>query len=229
MITLNQLVFRIIALYRAAYKNTDHISERLIKNWIHTTRAMLVKQRLDKPMAVIDESLVQVISPAPLEEVDSSTFEGVSSDRTIIRTKNIIPATINRRGLIGTFTRIGPVDRMDKRYKIVSHETALFSGSGKFNRQDIYAFPLDNRIYLYAREIDPHGLLDIRGVFQNPEEVPGFDPNGPYPINNELVDTMEDMIVKMKFHLTLSGLKDDIANEEDDLVNPQNKQQQRQR
>lgn len=218
-------------LYRTAHKETDSLSVRLIKDWIHSTRAMLVKQRLDKPMAMIDESLVQVITPVGLEEIDSSTFELEGADRKVIRTKINIPPTINRRGLVGTFSRIGPVDRLSTRYKVVTHETALISGYGKFNRRDIYAFPLDNKIYLLAKDIDPTGLLDIRGVFQNPETVPiiklddegnvtylPFDHDGPYPINRELIDTMEEMVVKTKFPSTIVGYQDTQANEADDIV-----------
>ena len=239
-ITLNQLVFRIIGLYRAASKNTDDIpSERMIKDWIHSTRAMLLKQRLDKPFAYIDDQLVQTfrdkvndwtspfykLVPVALEEVDSSQFEVVKSGVTMLRTKSIIPPTINRRGMVGTFTRVGPVDRLDRKYKVVSHETALVSGNGKFNKNDIYVFPLEGRLYLKSKVTIPYVMLDIKGVFQNPSQVPGFSDEGHYPINRELVDIMEQMIAQSKFPTTLVGYKDTIANEADDLVQTTQKQQ----
>lgn len=226
-ITLNQLVYRIIGLYRAAHKTSDDIpSNRMIKDWIHSTRAMLLKQRLEKPMAVIDDQITQTISPVPLEDVDSSTLELESSGRKMLRTKDIIPPTINRKGLIGTFKRIGPIDRLEKRYRVVSHETALTSGNGKFNKKDIYAFPLDNKIYLIARDLSPKEKLDIRGVFQNPEQIPNFSDDGPYPINRELVDDLERIIVQTKFPTTLVGYKDTVADDTDNLVQTTQRQQQ---
>ena len=233
-ITLNQLVFRIIGLYRAAHKNTDEIpSERMIKDWIHSTRAMLLKQRLDKPFAYIDDQLVQTVRdtsdegliPMALEKVDSSQFELEPALTSILRTKNIVPPTINRRGMVGTFTRVSPVDRLDRRFKVVSHETALVSGNGKFNKKDIYAFPLEGKLYLMSKVSIPLIMLDVKGVFQNPEQVPGFSDDGHYPINRELVDTMEQMIAQSKFPTTLVGYKDTIANEADDLVQTTQKQQ----
>lgn len=234
-ITLNQLVFRIIKLYRAAHKNTDEIpSERMIKDWIHSTRAMLLKQRLSKPFVYIDDQLVQTVRdtknselvPLALEEVDSSQFGNVVPSGTkMLRTKSVIPPTINRRGEIGTFTRIGSVDRLDTTFKLVSHETALVSGNGKFNKKDIYTFLLESRIYLKSRVIIPFVMLDVKGVFQNPTQILGFSDDGHYPINRDIVDDLENIIVQSKFPTTLIGYKDTVANEADDLVQTTDKRQ----
>jgi hypothetical protein len=228
-ITLNQLAYRVLGLYRAAHKETDSLSIRLIKDWIHSIRAMLLKQRLDKPFAYIDDQLIQTykqvdpqdstkLIPLITELVDSSQFELISSGRSMLRTIQTVPPTINRRGQIGTFTRIGPIDRLDKKYKVVSHETALVSGYGKFNMKDIYVFILDEKIYLIGRDLDPKEMIDVRGVFQNPEQIPGFSHDGPYPINRELVDAMEDIIVKTKFPTTLIPYSDTKSDESDNIV-----------
>jgi hypothetical protein len=217
-ITLNELAYRIMGLYRASHKDTDNLSIRLVKDWIHSTRAMLLKQRLDKPFAYIDDNLIQTITPVSLEDIDSSTFSEESSERKMLRTTIDIPPTINRRGQIECFTRIGPIDRLERKYKVVSHEHALVAGSGKFNRKEIYAFRIGERIYLISKDLNPEEKLDIRGVFQNPTQIPGFSDDGPYPINRELIDTMEEMIVKTKFPTTLVGYADTKADEADNIV-----------
>ena len=217
-ITLNQLAYRIMGLYRSTHKETDSLNIRMIKDWIHSARAMLLKQRLDKPFAYIDENLVQTITPVPIEDIDSSTLKDESSGRKIMVTAIDIPPTINRRGQVECFTRIGPIDRLSRRYKMVSQEHALVSGSGKFNRRDVYAFRLGSRIAIKAKDINPKEKLDIKGVFQNPTQIPDFSDDGPYPINRELIEAMEDIIVKSKFPTTLIGYADTKADEADNIV-----------
>lgn len=238
-ITLQELAYRIIELYRSAHKDTDEISERLIQDWIHGIRAILIKQKLDKPMTQIDDDLTQTVlqdyrdrglGPVKLEQVDSSQFfPEQPAKREMLRTAIDIPPTISRRGHIGTFTRIGPIDRLDQGYKLVDYETALVSGHGKFNRNDIYAFPLDGRIYLIGRYLRPKALLDIRGVFQNPTQIEGFSvENSPYPINRDMIDRMEGMIMESKAPMTLVGYKDTKADEADNLVQTSGQQPQQQ-
>lgn len=235
-VTLNELVFRLISLYRAAHKVTDNIpSQRLIKDWIHSTRAMLLKQKFDKPFAYIDDQLTQTLKekvgesemPLRLEEVDTSQFHLFPSDRKILRTVSKIPPPINRKGMIGAFTRIGPIDRMDMKFKPVSYDTALVSGNGKFNKKDVYAFTLDGHIYLVSKVMPTLALLDVRGVFQNPEQVLGFTDESPYPINRELVDDLERIIVQTKLQTTLVGYKDTIADDTDNLVQTTGQQQRK--
>jgi hypothetical protein len=226
-ISLNQLAYRLIGIYRANYKITDSLSLRLVKDWIHATRAMLLKQQFDKPLAIIDEYSVQDLGPIELELVDSSIVPAVPSDRHMMRTTVYIPPTIERRGNIGSFTRVGPADRLEHRYKVVTFETALVSGFGKFNNRDVYAFYLDGRMYLIARDLNAFKhleYLDIRGVFQNPKEAalikdPTSTDDDNYPISRTLVDTMEDIIAKTKFNFVITPLQDKTADEEDDITN----------
>jgi hypothetical protein len=229
MTTLNELTYRILALYREQYKDSDSLSERLVQDWIHSARAMLIKQKLDKPMSTIDENIVQDLGEIEMESVDSSIIAGVGSDRYMLRTKLDLPATIERSGHIGTYTRIGPADRLEMRFKPVSFETALTSGFGKFNNRDVFAFLIGAKIYLISREINSFKHiehLDVRGVFQNPVEAarfkkPSYTFDEPYPINKNMTDQLEELILKSKLSIKKIGLMDNVANQTDDIVNQQ--------
>ncbi len=216
--TLNELAYRIIGLYRAKHKNTDNLSIRLIKSWINSTRALLLRQKLDKQITGIDEALVQSIGPLTLEEIDSSIFESIESLRYMKRTTTDVPEPIMRRGSIPGFVRVGPADRLETKFRVVSHEAALFSGYGKFNSKDIYCFYLDNRIYFiskdwnYFKHLD---YVDVRGVFHDP--LVGDD--DPYPITGSMIEQIENYIVQNKLPLVMSGMADEVANERDDIVN----------
>ena len=219
--TLKELVYRIIGLYRAKHKNTDNLSTRLVESWIHSTRSLIVRQRLDKEIFTIEESYVQDLGPKELEPIDSSIFPDIPSGRKMKRTKDPIPQPIVLGKGIPGFLRVGPADRMESNFKVVSYETALVSGYGKFNSRDIYCFYLENHLYFiskdwnYFRSLD---YVDVRGIFQNPIEA-GYEENKPYPISYNIVELMEDHIIRNRLPLVMSGLADETANERDDIVN----------
>lgn len=225
--TLKELTYRIIGLYRAKYKITDSLSERLVHSWIESTRALLIRQKMDKQMTGIDEALVQSLGTIELEEVDSSIFPDMPSDRKMKRTKEEIPEPVMRRGAIPGFVRIGPADRMEYKFKIVSHEAALTSGYGKFNSKDIYAFYIDKKIYLISRDFNYFKQLDyidIRGVFQQPIEASKFtnkeyNDEYEYPLTTSLIEQIEAYIQQNKLPAVMSGLADEQANQRDSLVN----------
>ena len=126
-ISLNELVYDLIELYRANHKSTDSLSEEQVKNWIHATRAAILKSRLDKNPFYIDESWVQSLGRVLVES------GGLLGDINYIKTINQIPLTINRRGGEGTFTFIAPGDIGVIPYNIVSFDRAQHSGYGIFN------------------------------------------------------------------------------------------------
>ncbi len=219
--TLNELVYRIIGLYRAKHKNTDNLSTRLVESWIHSTRALIVRQRLDKEIFTIEEVYVQDLGAQELESVDSSIFTDTPSGKKMKRTVNSIPQPITLGKGIPGFLRVGPADRLGSSFKTVSYETALVSGYGKFNSKDIYCFYLEGHLYFiskdwnYFKQLD---YVDVRGIFQNPVEA-GYDPTKNYPISSSIIEMMEDHIIKNRLPMVISGLADETANERDDIVN----------
>lgn len=227
-ITLNQLTYRLISLYRATYKNTDSIPEELFKDWIHTTRAFLLKQRLVKPFSHYSQSIIQTLGPIELESIDSSVFPDIEAGTHMLRTIKDIPLAINTPGSNEAFTRIGPADRLTVRYKHVSYDTALYSGYGKFNSRDIHSFRIDEKIYIISRDIEAFKRLeyiDIHGIFQNPEQAaifknPDWTHDDEYPIDRHLIDDLENIITQSKFPMILQGIKDPISNKTDTLTQP---------
>ena len=224
-ISLNQIAYDILQLNRAALKDTDTLEVREVKFWVMTLRVKLLKQRLDKPMASIDDHYVQDLGPVELEKVDSSILPNIPSDRYFLRTKVDLPDTIERSGHITTFTRVGPADRKEIKFQIVSHEHAIASGYGRFNNKFIYCFPIGPRLYFTSKDSSLLDLryVDIRGVFQNPNEAKLFvDPaiididDTDYPINMQLIDDIKTIIVQKELKFKNNQLVDKTTDEADD-------------
>ena len=210
-ISLAEATYDILEFYRSNILNGDEVDIRQITYWINSTRAKLLKQKFDKESTYnIDEHFVQTISPVTMEIVDSSVAPGIPSDRHISRTAISIPATIERTNRIGTFTRIGPADRLGERYPLITYENALVWGSGRFNHDTIAAFLLGDRICLISKNAQSiRGItrLDVRAVFANPIEAakitnPTWTEDDDYPINLSMIDDMKSIILGEDFKLT---------------------------
>jgi hypothetical protein len=145
-----------------------------------------------------------------MEIVDSSVVSGLPADRYISRTAISIPATIERTNRIGTFTRIGPADRLGEKYPLITYENALVWGNGRFNHDTIAAFLLGDRVCLISKNVQSiRGItkLDIRGVFANPVETakitnPAYSDDDDYPVNSNMVDDMKSIILGQDFKVT---------------------------
>jgi len=227
--SLAQIVFELVELYRLNYKVTDSVDERLIANWIQATRAKLIKQRLEVPMRLPDEHWVQDLGAVEMESVDSSMYPDYPSDRYILYTKKEIPWTIHYKGEPGGFVRIAPADKLEKNFRFVTHETALVSGNGKFNKQDVYAY-LDGKKLCLTSKSNLHKyikFINVKAIFENPIEAYEFrygegsyDWDLEYPISESLLNDMKSMIVKENFSLIMVPIDDKKSNSMDNIANP---------
>lgn len=233
-ITLNQIAYSLLDMVRGTLSDDEDIDIREVKNWIHTTRAVILKQKFDKNIRVIDSSYTQSLGSVEMEVVNSSVDTLLQTDKYYVRSVLDIPSTIERSNSEGTFVRIGPADRKADKYNIISLNRAIYCGSGKFNKNSIYAFILDNKIYL-SSNTDISNIIkyiDVIGVFQNPSQVAIFkDVNGDslysddkeYPISRSIVATLEDMVIKSKLTITSVMPSDKINDSTHKLTNEQAK------
>lgn len=171
MVTKNELIYDIFETLRGKIKDDDSIDPRQIAEYVKDYRADYLKQRFDRDPFEIDESTIQYLEGIAVSKVDSSSVQGVASNKFLMRTTVAIPDTITRLGFPGTFTHIGPANKLDYSFTIVSYKTAINSGYGKFNSNEIFAFPLNGYIYLLSRNDDFKMIqyVNIAGVFDDPE------------------------------------------------------------
>lgn len=225
--SLNEIVFDILEQYRANLKVTDSLDKRQVATWVQHLRAEFIKQRLEETFRNIDEHWVQDLGAVKMELVDSSIYTPIESGKTILRSIEDIPSSIQTR-LGYSLTRVGPADMLSKKYNLVHYERALSSGNGKFNDKDIFAFMDGSKLCLISKA-NIHKLItyiNIKGVFQNPIEAYEFaNPNTPYdwdmeyPISESLISAIVNTIKEKNFRFALTPLEDDIQDGKDSLVN----------
>jgi len=230
MKTLNQYIYEIFELYRSTVTDDVSLDERLIESWIIDQRALWLRNEFNKNRS-IDDALVQDLGCVELEIADTSDCCNISSGCTVLRTNVDIPTTIERHNS-PTITRVGPINKMNISYPLVTYNRSIYSGNGRFNQNLVYAYLLNNRIYLKGNSDDVFftGLqyINIRGVFNDPRQVAEFntctgtscyDENSPFPLNEWIWNYMKVEILKLAS--VKNQLPTDESNNDNDDINVQ--------
>lgn len=221
------LAYEMMEMYRANNRVSDSLDIRIFKTWVQQARAQILKQRFDEPMSIIDNHVTQDLGKVEFAPVDSSTELTIPSGKYIMRSVKIIPSTINSRGKLATFTRIAPVDFLEKKFNLISQERAYVSGNGKFNQNDVYVFLSGGYLYLISKTNIAKYIkyVNIRGVFANPKEAYEFDgtktwneTTTEYPVSESVVMDMINMIIDKKFKLVMNQIEDKNSNGADDTT-----------
>ena len=148
MATFNEYINDILETVRNNYIVDDtELTEALIAFTINYQRALWIRQEYNKPGRTIDHNIVQDLGCVELEEADRADCCGITIDCPILRTKQVIPNTIEFYNSTG-ITRVGPPDKLQIPISFVDYNQAVYSGNGKYNRNMLFAFLLNNRMYL---------------------------------------------------------------------------------
>lgn len=193
--SLEELYSELLLEIAPSVSDDNSISERLLKDFIHHTRALFARNEMNKSHRTIDSALIQDLGLVELEAVDdfvSSELTNIS--HKILRTKVTLPRTIELHSK-QAFVYIGPLSQTSKGFKIVDLGNIPYVGNGKFNKNFMYAFTMNDRIYITGNCNNPafKGLkyINVKGVFENPSDAakfyrpdgtPCYSDSDPYPL-----------------------------------------------
>lgn len=220
MATLNEITYRILGKLEVNSSDDTDIDLREIESEVHKKRALYVKQDLDKNRSV-DQRLVQDLGCVELEVVDRAECCDIEVDCDILRTVYEIPQPIELKH--NNTIWAGPVDKLNYPFSFVTYEHAKFAGNGRFNKNSIFAFMRNNRIYLISQNPDYLYLthINVRGVFEDPSAagvftncVTGsscFSADSEYPVNMWMLNLIEQEV----YQEFLPKLKNFVDNSND--------------
>lgn len=230
MVSRNEIVYSIFEVLRAHLADDEDIDVRQLESFVKDYRADFLKQRFDKDPFNIDSSCIQNTGVLSVIKEDSSSLSGSLSGKYLMRTTLAVPNTIRRTGRVGTLLHIGSADKIDTSFTITDYETAIESGYGRFNRDEIFAFPYNGYIYFYSRGDDFKTIYNVivRGVFTDPEEVYNLDNTTLYTGDEnyytprDLKRYIETSILKDKYGILINPPVDKINDAVND-IEPQSK------
>jgi len=206
MVTRNELAYDILETLRAHLTDDEDIDIRQIESFVKDYRADFLKQRFDKNPFMIDASSIQILEDIDVTKVDSSCVSGYTTGEYLMRTNITIPDTVRRKGKIGSLLHISSADKLGGSFTITNYGTAIESGHGRFNRDEIFAFPYDGYIYFFSRG-DAFKLIynvNIQGVFTDPAAAYAISADTTVYTGNENYYTPRDL----KRYIVNSILKD---------------------
>jgi hypothetical protein len=222
-LSLNTLAYDAFELARGVISDDDTIDYRQIKFWITTQRALWLRNEFNKNRT-IDEGFIQDLGCIEMEDVDASQCCNITTGCTVKRSVLVIPQTIERYNE-PTITSIGPVNPMEKRWRLVPYSNVPFVGKGRFNRKMVYPFIFNKHIHLvFASDNQDAKLIkyiSARGVFEDPTAVRNFatcsgttcyTDDDRYPINAWLWDYMKSQIIKSNLRYEMFASSDTSAN-----------------
>ena len=214
--TLNEIAYNVLNLVRGGRSsNNDYISLDQIKFNIRYYRAMLIRRDFARN-GMITRHLEQDLGCLNLIKVDASKCCDLPVECAVYRTERALPRTV-RFNFRDAITHVSDVTGTGTIPLVESH-TVQWLPYDKYTKDKYKAYMIEDFMYIYNAE--GLGFINVRGVFENPEDVSSFDCDGSecyddnmdYPLPLDMVETITKGIMAGELVL-LSGSKNDTTND----------------
>ena len=172
--TLNEIAYNILNLARGGRSsNNDHISLDQIKFNVKYYRAMLIRRDFTRN-GIITRHLEQDLGCIELQKVDASKCCNLPVDCAVYRSKVKIPRTV-RFSFKDAITHVCDVTGLAT-IPMVEPHMVEYLPYDKYTKQQKKAYMIEDYLYIYNG--DGLKFINVRGVFEDPEEVALFDCDG---------------------------------------------------
>ncbi len=216
--TLDEIAYNLLNLVRGGRSNQDeHISLDQIKFNVKHYRAMFIRRDYAKN-GFVSRHVEQDLGCVDIKPVDASKCCNLNTDCPVYRTVKPIPKTIRYNfeeaiSHVGDITGIGTIP-------MVNSNTIQWLPYDKYTKGKMKAYMIANFLYIYNAE----GLesINIRGVFEDPQEVSNFDKcedggcyndsKSDFPISMDMLSLINQGILAGELRL-LSGTFSDTEND----------------
>jgi len=228
--TLSELYNELWLDVNSSQSDDSVLDERLLKHFIHKVRAVFVRNELNKSHRTVDASLIQDLGLVELEAVSDFTPSDITNiEHKILRTVQDIPKPLELHTK-QAFTYIGSLSQTSKGFKIVDIANMPYVGNGKFNKNFMYAFIMNNKIHIIGNCNNTafKGLkyINIKGVFENPEDAskfnkpdgtPCYSDNEEYPLPLYMWNYIKNEIIKSDLRQFYVPIEDVLNNANNDI------------
>jgi hypothetical protein len=213
--TLNQLTYDLLNKARGGITSDDDIlGYRQVQFWIKNTRALLIRQDIEKGRT-ISGNILQHIPCLDVIIADTSTCPcQIPTGCSILRTERRIPKPleINNRDLI---TRVSSIEIDARPFSFMSLARIPWTGNNKYAKKNPKAFYFDG--YIWIINSSPIEKITVYGVFEDPTELgnyvacdgnPCYSDDDEYPISGWMIPMMQNLIVEKDLKVLLSTMPD---------------------
>jgi hypothetical protein len=210
--TLKEISYNILNLYRGGRStNNEHISLRQIEFNVKHYRAMLLRRDFARN-GLVSRHVEQSLGCIELEKVNASQCCNLPIECDVVRTVIDIPRTV-RFNFTDAITHVSDPSGLIT-IPVVDSLTVQFLPYDRFTKNTRKAYMIEDKLYIY----NPGGMdtINIRGVFENPEEVAKFECDGgdcyddqsDFPLPLDMVQAITDGLVKGTFMMIAQTVSD---------------------
>lgn len=204
MATLREIAYDLIGHVRPSYSDDDDLDIRQVYYWIKNQRALWLYKRCAEHKPLGDKSIQEYASI-------NVTADNIDTNE---KRSTLIATPIIYRGE-PKLTYIGPTTRTAKALLLLPYESAKYHGHGRFNADTACCYYYNN--YIYVRSY-LGSTITVRGVFEDPMDLPGMTVDEEYPIDESLLEYLKGEILKSDMSIFLQA-KNDLNNNEHNDIN----------
>ena len=203
--TLNEIAYNLLNLIRGGKSShEENISLDQIKFNIRHYRAVMVRRDFARN-GLVTRHLEQSLGCLELEKVDGSQCCGLDIGCEVYKTKKPVPRTL-RFNFEDAITFVGAADGLT-RIPLVSSSIIKFLQYDKYTYDNKKAYMIED--YLYIFNAEGMEFVNVRGVFENPEDLAQYDCDGSscynedseYPIPADMLQAINSGIIQGELKL----------------------------
>jgi len=222
--TLNEIAYNILNLVRGGKAHHDEsISIAQIKFNIKYYRAMLIRRDFARN-GLITRHLEQSLGCIKVKPTNASKCCDLPLDCHVVRSVEKIPRTV-RFNFTDAITYVGAIDGTT-RIPIVEPHMVKYLIHDKYTKDKTKAYMIED--YLYLVNDQDIGFVNVRGVFEDPEEVSKFDcdgtdcydDNSAFPMPADMINMITSGIIQGEMGLLSSTMSDEVLNRKQDMTTP---------
>ena len=210
--TLNEIAYNILNLVRGGRSsNNEHISTSQIKFNVKYYRAMLIRRDFARN-GIITRHLEQDLGCLELIKVDASKCCNLPTECAVYRTVKKIPKTV-RFNFNDAVTYVGDVSGTGT-IPMVESNAIQWLPYDKYTKNKMKAYMIEDYVYIY--NADGLKFINVRGIFEDPEDVALFDCDGSdcydddtdFPIPMDMLQTITQGIMSGELMMLASSVND---------------------
>lgn len=222
--TLDEIAYNLLNIVRGGRSSHDeHISLDQIKFNIKHYRAMFIRRDYQKN-GFNSRHVEQDLGCITLKKVNASKCCNMPATSCVYRSTQTIPKTV-RYNFREAITYVGDVSGMGK-IPLIDSNTIKYIPYDKYTKGKYKAYMIDDYMYIY--NADGLEYINIRGVFEDPQEVSKFgdcagigcydDSKDDFPMSMDMIQAINSGVMNGELKL-LAGTVSDTEN--DRMQDPQ--------
>ena len=203
----------------------EEIDIRMVKAWIKAKRADILKNKANSGQDINLNNAQSITYGLELKD----TYTGTKSttvyncengqDYSIYKSTEPLPNLLHYHGS-PLVLELTSEDKMHLPYSMVPFSQLRFSGNGRFTSSMIYgSIDVDKYVYFKVNdEFLTRPNFVIKGIFEDPTAVPGFDEeNDQYPCSLDVIEAIKNSVFDKDFKILLaSSVLEDTENSAND-------------